>query len=139
MIAYVDTSVVLRIVLGEPDALAEWSRIRVALSSELLRVEMLRTIDRARIRHGLADPDVARQRADALATLVGITLVPLDQSVLARAADPFPTLLRTLDAIHLTSALRARTAHPAMTFATHDRELGTAARAVGFSVIGTPP
>lgn len=139
MIAYLDTSVLLRVVLGEPNALAEWGRIRIAITSELLRVEALRVIDRSRIRLGLGDAEIARRRADVLGVVAGLTLVPLDASVLARAADPFPTLLRTLDALHLASALRARALHPSMVLATHDLELGRAAAAVGFSVIGVTP
>lgn len=139
MIAYVDTSVLLRVVLAEPGALAQWRRIRVAVSSEMLRVEALRVVDRARIRLGLGDREIADRRADVLAAIAGITVVPLDATVLARAADPFPTLLGTLDALHLASALRARSVHPGILFATHDAQLGTAARSVGFSVIGVTP
>jgi predicted nucleic acid-binding protein len=136
VIAYVDTSVVLRVVLAEACPLAEWRRLRIAVSSELLRVEALRVVDRARIRLGLSDAELGRRRANVLTVIGGLTLVPLDATVLARAADPFPTLLRTLDALHLASALRARSAHPGILFATHDVELGTAARSVGFAVIG---
>jgi predicted nucleic acid-binding protein len=46
---YVDTSVLLRVVFGEPGVLAEWTTIDMAVASELTRVEALRTIDRARI------------------------------------------------------------------------------------------
>ncbi len=134
-----DTSVLLRVVLGEAGALVEWPRIRIAISSELVRVEALRVIDRARIRLRLGDAEVARRRADILDVIAGITLVPLDAAVLGRAADPFPTLLRTLDAIHLASALRARTPHPTVVLATHDVELGSAAASVGLPVIGIAP
>ncbi|MDQ3033697.1 MAG: type II toxin-antitoxin system VapC family toxin [Myxococcota bacterium] len=136
MIAYVDTSVVLRIVLGEPGALAEWRKIRTAISSELLRVEALRTIDRARIRLGLSDAEISARRADVLAVIEGLELVPLGPELLARAADPFPTLLRTLDALHLASAVRVQSVRPTLVFATHDLELAIAARAIGLRVIG---
>ncbi len=56
---------------------------------------------------------------------------------LERAAEPFPTLLGSLDAIHLASALLARTLVDDLGFATHDEELATAARAMGFRVLGT--
>ena len=58
MNAYVDSSVVLRIVLGESGRLPAWRKLRRAISSQLVRIECLRTIDRARIRLGLADADV---------------------------------------------------------------------------------
>ena len=47
MNAYIDASVVLRIVLSEPDPISAWGSIDVAVSSELVRLECLRTVDRA--------------------------------------------------------------------------------------------
>ncbi len=136
MKAYVDTSVLLRIVLAEPKPLSEWRSIDLALTSELTRVEALRTIDRARIELRLSDIDVAERRALVLGTLDGFHVAELDRVVLGRAAEPFPTLLRTLDAIHLATALLSRAAHQGLVFATHDAAQAIAARAVGFRVIG---
>jgi predicted nucleic acid-binding protein len=134
--AYIDTSVLLRIVLGEPKPLREWKSIDSALSSELIRVEALRSIDRARVLLRLEDTEVAERRAAVLQLLTGFRLARIDSRLLARAADPFPTLIRTLDAIHLATADLARRATKDLVFATHDRELGTAANALGFHVIG---
>ena len=136
MIVYVDSSALLRVVLGERGALRNWARIDRPISSEIIRVECLRTIDRARIRFGLDERDVAAQRAAVLEQLSGFELVPLDPMVLERAADPFPTLVRTLDALHLSSALAVRRSARGLRFVTHDRELGSAARSVGFEVLG---
>ena len=49
MRAYVDSSVVLRVALGEADKLTEWTRITDPISSELIRIECLRTLDRAKM------------------------------------------------------------------------------------------
>jgi hypothetical protein len=138
MNVYVDSSVTLRVVLRQADALASWDSIDRAFSSELTRVECLRTVDRARIRFALTDDTVAAQRAALLAILAGMEVVSLDRVVLERAAEPLPTLLGTLDAIHLATATLVRNAIPDLAFATHDSELGLAARAVGFSVDGVP-
>lgn len=135
MRAYVDTSVVLRVAFGERDRLTAWSRISRPLSSELLRVECLHTLDRARLRGPMAEVDVARVRADLLDLIDTFELIELDDRVKARAAEPFPTMLRTLDALHLASALLARAPEDDMVFATHDRELAIAATAVGFEVL----
>lgn len=138
MNAYVDSSVVLRVVLGESGTLPAWRRLRRAISSQLVRIECLRTIDRARIRLSLDDAAVAERRAGVLEVLEGFDMVPLDAAVIDRASNPFPTVLGSLDAIHLASALLARARVPGLQFATHDVELGTAARAVGFKVLGIP-
>jgi len=133
---YVDSSVLLRIVLGEPGRLRIWPTITNAVSSELIWLECLRTIDRARIRLGLEDRQVAKYRADVLEAVDAFTLVALDPIVLERASEPFPTTLGSLDAIHLASALLARDRFDKLVFATHDDELGLAAQATGFQVYG---
>jgi predicted nucleic acid-binding protein len=134
---YVDSSVLLRVVLGEKGRLRVWSKISNPVSSELIRLECLRTIDRARIRLGLRDSDVARQRAEVLETIQAFHLIRLDSAVLDRAAEPYPTTVGSLDAIHLASALLAREVFDDLGLATHDEELATAGTAVGFNVHGT--
>jgi hypothetical protein len=133
--AYVDSSTLLRVVLMEPGEPSSWSRISMPVSSELIRVECLRTVDRARLRLSLPDDEVARRRSELLEAIESFVLIEVDDRVMARAAEPFPTLLRTLEAIHLASALLARERIPDLRFATHDLELGLAARAVGFDLV----
>lgn len=133
---YVDSSVLLRVVLGEPRRLRIWSKIENPISSELIHLECLRTIDRARIRLRLRDEDVSRYRAEVLETIEAFNLVALDSSVLERAAEPFPTMIGSLDAIHLASALLAKHEFDHLALATHDGELATAGRAIGFQVHG---
>jgi predicted nucleic acid-binding protein len=136
VIAYLDSSVVLRVVFGQPGSLAGWTSIERAVSSELIRVECLRAIDRLRICVRLDERALAHQRAAMIETLDAIEIVPLEGGVLERAGDPFPTSLAALDAIHLASALAIRDELPGMIFATHDDELGLAASAMGFEVQG---
>ena len=90
----------LRVVLGERNRLKEWSRITRAVSSEIVRVECLRVLDRLRVMGALADRELARRRSTMLTLFEGFELVRLNRSVLARASEPFPTLVRTLDALH---------------------------------------
>jgi len=136
MDVYVDSSVVLRHVFAQADALASWTGIDRPVSSELVRVECLRTIDRARFSMRLADEVVAERRAAVLDSLATFSLIPLSAEVLERASDPFPTSLATLDAIHLATALAVRDRFDGLRIATHDVELGLAARAMGFEVDG---
>jgi predicted nucleic acid-binding protein len=67
MIAYVDSSVLLRVALGQPKALPEWRDIERGVSSALVTTESLRTLDRVRLRVNLSDIEVARRRATILA------------------------------------------------------------------------
>jgi predicted nucleic acid-binding protein len=138
MIAYVDSSVLLRVALGQANALPEWRRVERGISSALISTESLRTLDRLRIRADLSDIEVAKRRATILALVDSLELVEIDQVILNRAAQPMPTELGTLDAIHLASALLFREwtgIDPVM--ATHDGALGLAAQAHGLRVVGT--
>lgn len=136
MKVYVDSSVVLRVVLGEAGRLAQWSRITSAVTSEIAKVECLRALDRLRLSGGLSDRELARRRSTMLEVLAAVDMVRINRVVLDRAAEPFPTRVRTSDALHVASALLARTRMPALRFATHDEDLATAASAVGLEVIG---
>src|SRR5262249_18962385 len=105
MIAYVDASVLLRVALRQPDALPEWRQIRQGVSSALIATESLRTLDRLRLRAWLPDGEVADRRATILRLIASLELVEVDVVVLDRAAQPMPTEIGTLDAIHLATAL----------------------------------
>jgi hypothetical protein len=94
-------------------------------------------LDRVRLRAQLSDIEVARRRSTILALLDSLELVEIDSLVLERAAQPMPTEVGTLDAIHLASALLWRDAMGVdLVMATHDGALGLAARAHGFKVLG---
>jgi predicted nucleic acid-binding protein len=135
--AYVDTSVLLRIALGQADALPEWRQITRGVTSVLARVEGLRTVDRLRLRARLADAEVARRRSIILQLLDSVELVELDSLVLDRAEQPQPTEIGTLDAIHLATALLWREMMDAkLVMATHDVALAIAAESHGFKVVG---
>lgn len=137
MIAYVDASVLLRVALGQPNALPEWRQIDRGVSSALVTTESLRTLDRVRLRSGLSDIEMARRRATILALIDSLELIEIDSLVLDRAAQPMPTELGTLDAIHLASSLLWQDATAEdLTMATHDKALGLAAQAHGLRVLG---
>jgi predicted nucleic acid-binding protein len=137
VIAYVDSSVVLRLVLGQPMALAEWRSVEEGVTSALTEVECLRTLDRLRILEGIPDRALAERRGSIYELLSTLAVVEIDRTVLDRAAQPLPTTLGTLDAIHLATAqLWRETTRSALTMATHDATLATAARALGMPTVG---
>lgn len=138
MKAYLDSSVLLRVVLGDARRLSEWSRITEAWTNEIARVECLRVLDRLRLSGTMDDRELARRRSTMLELLSGVESIRLNRAVLDRAADPFPTQIRTLDAIHLSSALLLSSRQTSLRFATHDEELGMAAQSVGLRVMGVP-
>jgi len=140
VIAYVDWSVVLRIVFREPDPLEEWSLLTVAVTSTLLRVEAWRAIERETVLRVRTDETLREKRNELADVLSRLTYVPVDEDLLQEAAQAFPTVVGTLDALHLATALVYRYAQPPeqppLLFATHDAQRARAARAMHFEVIG---
>lgn len=137
MIAYVDASVLLRVALGQPDALPAWSQIQQGVSSALVATESLRTLDRLRLRVKLADAEIAKRRAAIFDMIASLEVVDVDSTVLDRASQPMPTELGTLDAIHLATALLWKEmTRENLVMATHDGALALAAQAHGLPVVG---
>jgi predicted nucleic acid-binding protein len=137
VIAYLDTSALLRLVLREPGAREELLSCEALVSSELLAVESLRTVDRLRLQGALSPEEAATRRSAITEWLEAVDLILLQRPILARACEPFPTSLGTLDALHLATALvwRDRMRH-GLVMATHDEALALAARSFGIDVLG---
>ena len=137
MNAYVDTSALLRLVLREPHALEDLRACERLVSSELLAVEGRRTLDRLRLAGSLSAEEVAARITVLSEWLEAVDLVLLRAPVLARASEPLPVVLGTLDAVHLATVLVWRDRmEESLVVATHDAALGAAARAFGFEVRG---
>ena len=138
MIAYLDASVLLRVLLGQPDRLAEWSDIELGVGSALVEVECLRALDRLRLRDDLTAEQLAERREAVYRLTAAMQVVEPTWPVLRRAGQPFPTPLGTLDAVHLATALLWRdTRGEDLALATHDRALALAARASGLRTLGS--
>ena len=139
MIAYLDSSVILRVVLRQSGVLKEWRTVGEGVASALVEVECLRTLDRLHHLSGIADQDIAVRREAVYRLLEAVEIVEPTRVILTRAAQPLPTVLGTLGAIHLATALLWRErAGVELVMATHDTALGTAARACGLGVVGLP-
>ncbi len=137
MIAYVDSSVLLRKLFREPTPLAKWSSIEHAYASRLLVVEVSRVIDRCRLTGRLDDESVAQLHEERVRLMQSIDFVELNDILLERAALSMPTVIGTLDALHLVTALEVkRLLAPKIVLLTHDEQLARAARASGLSVDG---
>jgi predicted nucleic acid-binding protein len=137
MMVYLDASVVIRKLQREAGSLPGWGQWERAYSSTLVRVEVLRTINRTRLRGTLTDREVADLVEKARAIFDGLELLQLTQSILNRASQSFLMPLGTLDALHLATALRlVESTAMELTFLTHDIELAMAARSLNFSVEG---
>lgn len=137
MKVYADASVILRLILGEPDPVPGWRGFERVITSALAQVESLRVLDRLRHtgRFSIERFEILR---DKVVEIFGdAEMVALEGPILRRASEPFPAPLGTLDAIHLATALQWREIQGEdLTVSTHDRELAQAARLMGFPVVG---
>jgi len=125
-VIYLDTSVALAQLLAEdrrPPA-ALWRETLVA--SRLLEYELWTRLHA----RGLA-----QSHGEAARRLVArLSFLELARPVLARALEPFPTPVRTLDAMHLASAEFIRERARDVALASYDERLLTGARALGLPI-----
>ena len=128
---YVDTSVALAQLLAEdhrpPTSL--WRETLVA--SRLLEYELWTRLHARKLAgsHGEAAQELVRR----------IALLELVPTVLARALDPFPVPVRTLDALHLASCEFLRSRGQSIELASYDGRMVVAARALGLPLLDLVP
>jgi predicted nucleic acid-binding protein len=124
---YLDTSVALAHLLAEdrrpPDSL--WQQPLVA--SRLLEYELWTHLNARRL--GASHGELARRLLERLALL---EMLP---NVLARALEPFPTPVRTLDALHLASIEFLRARGQTIELASYDEQLVAAAKGIGIPIV----
>lgn len=136
-LAYVDSSVVLRHVLGEPAAYRGLEKFEGLYCSELLRVESLRTLDRARIQYQWSDAETALRISLYHSIETRLSIVDITPDVIARASAAFPTSIRTLNAFHVATFVLLMAQIPGhWTFVTHDQRQADAITALGHRVVG---
>jgi hypothetical protein len=137
---YADSSVLVRLVAGQARPLRDWDTIAAPIASVLIEIEVPRALDRLRRMGELADDAAAHAAARSREALRTFRLMEMDPAVRLRAGGPFAVPIRSLDAIHLASALLWHEANPdeELVMATHDERVAKAAYAHGLGVIGWP-
>jgi predicted nucleic acid-binding protein len=130
---YVDSSVVLRGLLNEDDALRGMGPADQVGSSDLLDIECRRVLQRERLEAHLDDREYAETLRHLDHVLERLFIIELGPAIKRRAAGSFPTIIGTLDAIHLASALAWHEAEPdsPVVLSSYDRQLTLCARAMG--------
>ena len=123
---YLDSSALIKLVFEEEetDALEAFLRDRpICVSSSLARVEVMRA---ART----AGDELVTRHADAV--LGAVELIAPDAALLADAARLDPLTLRSLDSVHLATAVALAADIEGMVV--YDRRLAGAARQAGLTV-----
>jgi uncharacterized protein len=130
LIAYADSSALVKLVLAEPESAHLLSHLQTydtIVSSDLAAVEVPRAVRRAAV-------EAAAEQASA--ALDSVALLAIDSNVIKRASTLPPTVLRSLDAIHLASALELG---ESVVLVAYDRRLLTAALDLGLAVASPAP
>jgi hypothetical protein len=125
-VIYLDTSVALAYLLTEDQTLPDSIWQELLVSSRLLEYEIWNRIHA----RGLA-----RSHGDEVRALIGrVALIELAPPVLARAFEPFPIVVRTLDALHLSAIEFLRSRRQMVELATYDKKMLAGARALGIPI-----
>lgn len=139
MNVYAESSAVLAWLLGEPAARAVLDllgRAVTVVTSDLTLVESDRVLIRAQQEGALSEAERADRHAALAAASVRWHILRLGPDVVDRARRPFPVEpIRTLDALHVASALMARDALPGLTILTLDDRIRAVGRQLGFDVV----
>jgi uncharacterized protein len=123
-LVYLDSSAFVKLVLAEPETpalVAALGGVARLIASEILEVEALRAT-----RRGGGPTNIAH------AQLAGVRLLPLSKEIIARASELEPPSMRSLDAIHLATALSL--GGKLEVLYTYDARMALAARDVGLDV-----
>jgi uncharacterized protein len=121
---YLDSSAIVKLIARELETVALVEAVRAdpdVVSSELAVTEVVRAVAR-----------VGGGTTRAASVLDGIAVVPVDGAILRDAATLQPRSLRTLDAIHLATALSL--GRDLDVVITYDQRLSAAASRVGLTV-----
>jgi predicted nucleic acid-binding protein len=123
---YLDSSVALAYLLAEDRFPSEALWNQPLVSSRLLECEVWNRVNAHQLQNS---------HGDAVRNLIGrVAMIEMVGPVLARALQPFPTPVRTLDAIHLSALEFVRAQQQIVQLASYDERLLTAARLLGIAV-----
>lgn len=127
MAVYVDTSALLKLVVAEPESAALRGFLEgsatTAVSSDLARTEVIRAVRRG----------APEQVVTARAVLDSLVLLTVTTETFEAAGRLDPSMLRSLDALHLAAALSLGDELEAMI--TYDERLAQACRANGVAAL----
>lgn len=123
---YLDTSVALAQLMAEDRCPPAEFWDSGLVTSRLFEYELWTAIHRRRLE---------KTHGEAARRMIGsLPMAELSRGVLQRVTEPFPSAVRTLDAIHLATLLFLQEQGLSMELATYDRRMGEAAEALGVSL-----
>ena len=139
MSLYAESSGVLAWLLGDSGGESVRKALAsadIVLASSLTLIECNRILIRAGATGRLTEAQVATREARLRQVERHWTLLEMDAEIVERAPRPFPVEpIRTLDAIHLATALMARSAVPGIALLSLDDRVRRCGRQLGFELL----
>ena len=136
---YVESSAVLSWLFGErpgTDIRQILIEAELLVSSDLTLIECDRAMHRAVAIHALAEADRTRLRSHLATVARSWNILHVTPEIVARAREPFPDdPIRTLDALHMASALAGRGAVRDLKLLTLDERVRKVGKALGFDLV----
>jgi uncharacterized protein with PIN domain len=136
---YAESSAVLAWLLGETEQntiLRQLSNAEIVMTSDLTLVECDRVLARCLAVRSITEAEIADRQALLNKAAANWNVMRLDQAVIQRARRSFPVEpIRTLDALHLASALTARSALPGLALLSLDQRVRDNGRRLGFTLL----
>ena len=134
MIVYLDSSFVIRRLLGVGKPAEFWGKWEKAYASVLMRTECFRIANNLRLAGKLDDAGRARLGAWIETVCNAVTQIPLTDNVMKRAAEAYPVEVGTLQALHLATMQELESVHGVKcVLASDDDGLVQAAKSLGIS------
>jgi hypothetical protein len=125
-VIYLDSSVALARVFSEPRGPPGPFWQQQLVSSRLLEFEVWNRVHAYRLGGAHAN--------EAMTLLLGVEVLEMNRPILSRALEPWPTPVRTLDALHLATLEYLRRQGEMVELASYDTQLIAAAQALGIPV-----
>ena len=136
---YAESSAVLAWLLGEDDrddVLERLSAARIVLTSDLTLIECDRVLHRAVALGELNESEAAGRRTAVTTTAEHWAVFAIDAEIVEKARRAFPREpIRTLDAVHLSTALVARTLVADLKLLSLDERIRANAVELGFDLL----
>ena len=143
MSLYAESSAVLAWLLDEPAGTVVRQALRdtdMVLASDLTLIECERVLHRAAALGELTEAEAADRRAYLATAAMHWHVLRIAPEVVDRARQPFPgEPIRTLDAIHLASAIVGRSAVAGLALLSLDDRIRSVAKRLGLPLLPANP
>ena len=134
MIVYLDSSFVIRRLLGVGKPAEFWGKWEKAYASTLMRTECFRAANHLRLNGQLDDAGRARLGGWIETVCNAVTQIPVTDGIMKRASETYPVEVGTLQALHLATMQELESVHGVKcALASDDDDLARAAKALGIS------